>query len=151
MKNGLIIFKENIFEKIKKWFKNLFSFKKNAYSEISNEDAESEKLEQDKKSDLLYSVKENDKIIINEEYVQDIANEAITDDFEYQIEEIDTIDFFPEPDIKFDYKERDKNVFFELYENVKLGKINYAELSFDDYIKIQTLLKYETKLKKQKI
>lgn len=147
MKNNLIIFKENIFEKIKKWFRNLFSFKKPAELEISNEDIESKNMEQDKNPDLVYHIKESDKIIKTEEYVQDITNEGITDDFEYQIEEIDTIEFFPEPDIKFDYKERDKKVFFELYENVKSGKTNYEELSFDDYIKIRTLLKYENKLK----
>lgn len=137
MKNNLIIFKENIFEKIKKWFKNLFSFKKCTNSEIINE-------ENDIKNSNYYEEKEiqneDNNIIINEI--------DLTDDYEYQIEEIDSIEFFPEPEIKFNYKDREKNVFFKLYENVKSGKVSYTDLTFDDYIKIQSFLEYEKKLQK---
>lgn len=137
MKNGLIVVKNTLFKKIRNLIMKIFNIReKRIDSNIENHIIENIDIQN---SNVIEESKANQEILEN-----NILNEL--DAEEYNLESIQYFDIdenYTEPEIEFDYKERDKIAFFKMYENIKTGKLALKDLTFEDATKVIVLQEFE--------
>lgn len=141
MKKSLIVVKNTLFNKIRNLVIKIFNIREDKV-EFNNENFIIENKDNQNLNVIEELKKEFNK---NQEILEnDILNEL--DKEEYKLEPIECFNIdedYAEPEIEFDYKERDKIAFFKMYENVKTGKLSLTDLTFEDATKVCSLQEFE--------
>lgn len=123
--NNLIIIKNSIFKKVINFFLKIFNLEKNSFKENCNEESES--------AESLSTEEEN---IFLKEGALDILNNS-----EYY-------NNFIEHDFKVDLNyDEEKEKVFNVYKNIKNGKVNIEKINSMTLIQLNQMLKTEIELK----
>lgn len=143
MKKSLIIVKNTLFNKIRNLIMKIFNIRKDIV-DLNNENCVTENID-----DLNQNLIEKSEIEFKENHEilkKDILTELDSEEYNLEpIEYFDIEDDYIEPEIEYDYKERDKICFFKMYENLKKGNLELTDLSFEDVTKVIVLQEFEKK------